>query len=94
MNVSFEEAIASVLRLARKPTERVVRLPNAVGEVLSRDVVVDRNIPPFHRPTMDGFAIRWTGKEAERPYRVIGTVNPDVTWSGQVAETDCIKIMT
>jgi len=42
---------------------------------------------------MDGFAIRWTGKEAERPYRVIGTVNPGDTWSVQVAETDCIKIM-
>lgn len=94
MNVSFEEAIASVLRLARKPAERVVRLPDAVGEVLCRDVVADRNIPPFHRAAMDGFAIRWTGKEAERPYRVIGTVNPGDTWTGQAAETECIKIMT
>jgi molybdopterin molybdotransferase len=94
MNVSFEEAISSVLRLAHKPAERVVQLPDTVGEVLSRDVVADRNIPPFHRASMDGFAVRWTGKEAERPYQVIGTVNPGDTWSGQAAETDCIKIMT
>lgn len=94
MNVSFEEALASVLRLARKPAERVVRLPDAVGEVLCRDVVADRNIPPFHRAAMDGYAIRWSGKETDRPYRVIGTVNPGETWSGEAAEADCVKIMT
>jgi molybdopterin molybdotransferase len=69
-------------------------LPEAVWEILSRDVVADRNIPPFHRAAMDGYAVRWTGKEAERPYRVIGTVNPGDTWTGEAAETDCIKIMT
>ncbi len=93
-NVTFEEAIASVLGLARKPAERIVRLPDAVGEILSRDVVADRNIPPFHRAAMDGYAVRWTGKEADRSYRVIGTVNPGETWSGPAGETDCIKIMT
>ncbi len=93
-NVSFEEAIASVLGLARQPDERSVRLPDAVGEILFRDVVADRNIPPFHRAAMDGYAVRWTGKEADRPYRVIGTVNPGETWSGRARETDCVKIMT
>ena len=92
--VSFEEAIASVLELAGEPGERIVRLPDAVGEVLSRDVVADRNIPPFHRSAMDGYAVRWSGKEADRPYLVIGTVNPGDTWSGQAGETDCVKIMT
>ncbi len=93
-NVSFEEAIASVLGLAREPAERIVRLPDAVGEILSRDVVADRNIPPFDRAAMDGYAVRWSGKEADRPYRVIGAVNPGETWSGPAGETDCIKIMT
>lgn len=94
MILTFEEAIASIMQLARKPGERIVRLPEAAGEVLSRDVVADRNIPPFHRASMDGFAVRWTGKETERPYRVIGTVNPGDIWSGQAAEADCIRIMT
>jgi len=93
-DVSFEEAISSVLGLVRAPGERIVRLPDAVGEILSRDVVADRNIPPFHRAAMDGYAVRWTGKEADRPYRVVGTVNPGDTWSGQAGESDCIKIMT
>ena len=92
--VSFEDAVASVLGLAREPGERIVRLPDAVGEILSRDVVADRNIPPFRRAAMDGYAVRWSGKEADRPYRVIGTVNPGDTWSGKAGETDCVKIMT
>lgn len=94
MNVSFEEAVASVLRLARKPAERVVRLPDAVGEVLSRDVVADRNIPPFHRAAMDGFAVRWTGREDKHSYRIIGTVNPGQSWAGAAGEAECVKIMT
>ncbi|MGE5663927.1 MAG: molybdopterin molybdotransferase MoeA [Deltaproteobacteria bacterium] len=93
-DVSFEEAIASVLGLAREPGERIVRLPAAAGEILSRDVVADRNIPPFDRAAMDGYAVRWSGKEADRPYRVIATVNPGDAWSGPAGEADCVKIMT
>ena len=93
-HVSFEEAVATVMGMARAPGERIVRLPEAVGEVLSRDVAADRNIPPFDRAAMDGYAVRWTGREEDRTYRVIGTVNPGDAWSGQAAETDCIKIMT
>ncbi len=93
-SVSFEEAVASVLGLAREPGERIVRLPDAAGEILLRDVVADRNIPPFHRAAMDGYAVRWTGNETDRPYRVVGTINPGEGWSGRPADTDCVKIMT
>lgn len=92
--VSFEEAIASLLGLVREPAERTVRLPDAAGEVLSRDVVADRNIPPFDRAAMDGYAVRWSGRETERSYRVVGTVNPGDTWRGDAGESDCVKIMT
>ncbi len=92
--VSFEEAVASLLALARPPAERTVPLPEAVGEVLARDVAADRNIPPFDRAAMDGYAVRWTGREEDRRYRVIGIVNPGDAWTGQAAETDCVKIMT
>ncbi len=93
-DVSFEEAVASILGLARAPRERTVPLPDAAGEILYRDVVADRNIPPFHRAAMDGYAVRWSGNEAGRPFRVIGTVNPGDAWSGQAGESDCVKIMT
>jgi len=94
MDVSFEEAGASIFSLARVPKERKVRLPDAVGETLSRDVVADRNIPPFHRAAMDGFAVRWTGNEGVRPYRIVGALIPGGEWAGQAGKSDCIKIMT
>lgn len=93
-SITFEEALASVLPAVRIQGTRVVPLPDAVGEILARDVSADRNIPPFPRAAMDGFAVVWTGKENDAPYRVIGTVNPGTDWAGEAGPTDCVRIMT
>ena len=94
MAITFEEALATVLPLVRTRDVREVPLPDIVGEILAREVIADRNIPPFPRAAMDGFAVVWTGKETERPYRVVGSVNPGTVWSGNAADTDCVRIMT
>jgi len=94
MVVTYEEALASMLSSVRNRGVREVSLPDAVGEVLAQDVLADRNIPPFPRSAMDGFAIVWTGGETERAYRIAGTVNPGDEWSADVTGADCIKIMT
>ena len=94
MVVTYEEALASVLSFVRIQGVHEVPLSDAVGEILTRDVLADRNIPPFPRAAMDGFAVVWTGKETERPYRVAGTVNPGAVWSGDATGADCLKIMT
>jgi molybdopterin molybdotransferase len=92
--ITYEEALASMLPLVRTRDVRDVPLPDAVGEVLAREAVADRNIPPFPRAAMDGFAVVWTGKETERPYRIVGTVNPGTVWSGDATDSDCVRIMT
>src|SRR3989337_1342166 len=92
--ITFEQALASVLPVVRIQGVREVPLPDVAGEILARDVVADRNIPPFPRAAMDGFAVVWTGRETERPYRVAGTVHPGTVWTGEDAETDCIRIRT
>lgn len=92
--ITYEEALASVLPFVRTQDAREVPLPDAAGEILARDVIADRNIPPFPRAAMDGFAVIWTGKETERPYRVVGTVNPGMAWSGDASDADCVRIMT
>ncbi len=95
MYASFESSIARAAALVRAPRKtRSVPLPEAGGEVLACDIAADRNIPPFPRAAMDGFAVVWTGKEDRSPYRVIGTVNPGTRWSGECGDGDCIKIMT
>ncbi len=92
--ITYEEALASVLSFVRIRGVHEVDLPDTVGEILARDVLADRHIPPFPRAAMDGFAVVWTGKETERTYRVAGTVNPGTVWSGDVTGSDCLKIMT
>jgi molybdopterin molybdotransferase len=92
--ISFEEALASVLPVVRRQGTHEVPLPDVVGEILAGDIIADRNIPPFPRAAMDGFAVVRTGKETERTYRVVGTVNPGTVWSGDATEADCIRIMT
>ena len=94
MTVTYEEALASVLPVVRVQEVRDVRLSSVVGEILSRDVLADRDIPPFPRAAMDGYAVLWTGKEADTSYRVVGTVNPGSAWSGDAGDGDCIRIMT
>lgn len=94
MTLTFEEAILSVLELAGPAGERMVLLPAAAGETLAGDVAADRDIPPFPRAAMDGYAVRWSGKENAHPFRVIGTVNPGQTWEGSPAADECVKIMT
>lgn len=56
--ITIEEAIQEIF--ARKlalPTERVA-LADAFGRYLANDIYADRDIPPFHRATVDGFALR------------------------------------
>lgn len=94
MAVTFEEALATVLPIVRVKERHDVSLPDAVGRILARDLVADRDIPPFPRAAMDGYAVVWTGEETERAYRVIGTVNPGSVWDGRPEGSDCVKIMT
>lgn len=94
MPITYEQALASVLPAVRTRGVEEVPLPDVAGEILALDVVADRNLPPFPRTAMDGFAVCWAGKETERTYRVIGTVNPGEEWGGDPAETDCLRIMT
>ena len=94
MAVTYEEALASVLPIVRAMEAHTVSIASVSGEILARDVFADRNIPPFPRAAMDGYAVIWTGKEVELSYRVVGTVNPGGTWNGAGADSDCIRIMT
>lgn len=94
MAVAYEEALASVLPIVRIQGTHNVTLANVAGEILARDVFADRDIPPFPRAAMDGYAVVWTGAEVEEAYRVVGTVNPGSAWNGDASRSDCIKIMT
>jgi len=56
--IAFEDALSIVLsEVTTLPAEGVV-LAEALGRVLAEDVASDRDLPPFDRSAMDGYAVR------------------------------------
>ena len=56
--IRFQTALEIVLQHAsRLPITRIA-LEEALGLVLAQDVTADVNMPPFHRSSMDGYAVR------------------------------------
>jgi len=71
-----DEAIRLVLRRARPPRAGRVPLAEAAGLRLASPVHADRDQPPFHRSTLDGYAVRAADPalRAGRALRVVETV--------------------
>ena len=93
----FEQALGVVLEHARggatARTVETVELLDAVGRVLAERVLADRDQPPFHRSTRDGYAVR--AADSGAALRVIGAVRAGEAWiGGAVGEGEAVEIMT
>ena len=70
-------------------------LEAAHGRVLRAPIVADRDLPPFDRVTMDGFALRSAAWAAGvRRFRVTGTQAAGAPPLALKADDGCIEIMT
>ena len=71
-------------------------LPEAHGRVLRSDLRADRDLPPFDRVTMDGFALRSSAlAQGVGRFRVIATQAAGMRPFSLGAEGDtCIEVMT
>jgi molybdopterin molybdotransferase len=80
------------------PRSQEVPLVEALGRVLARGVQADRDQPPFHRSTRDGFAVRSAdvagAGEAGVALAVLGEVAAGGSWQGTVRAGSCVEIMT
>ncbi len=99
MMVSYERALSIVREkilaaYSPPPLERVT-LDEAGGRILAADVLADRDYPPFHRSTRDGFAVR-SEDVATVPavLRAVGEARAGLPFSGKVAPGHCVSIMT
>ncbi|WP_224485221.1 molybdopterin molybdotransferase MoeA [Robertkochia aurantiaca] len=55
--ITYENAIACVLREASGPATISVPLEQSQGYILAEDILADRDFPPFDRATKDGIAL-------------------------------------
>ncbi len=98
--ISIDEAraILAVHGEAVTRTERVA-VSDASGRVLSRALVADRDVPPFARAAMDGYAVRATDTAgAARDHgielRVVDTVFSGMTPTRPIETGTCAAIAT
>jgi len=97
--LSFEQALHIVNeKLAAadlRPGTEVVPLGEACRRVLAEDVAADRDYPPFHRSTRDGFAVR-AGDVIAPPVdlRLRGEIRAGGHFTGVVGAGECVSIMT
>lgn len=93
--ISVEEAQTAVLtRTPLLPAEKVSLL-DAAGRVLREPAVADRDLPPFNRAAMDGFAIRSADAGSPKAqFRVVGEVRAGAWPNQPVGPGEAIRIMT
>ena len=88
-------AVVSALKAAYSPQTQLCDLNAALGRVLARDVVADRDYPPFDRSTRDGFAVRTTDlAKLPATLKLVGEIKAGDAWSGAVGAGECVQIMT
>lgn len=93
----FRDARAQVIATVRpltRPVVEEVALLEAAGRRLAVDVVADRDQPPFHRATRDGFAVRATDSRVSAPLRVVGESAAGRGLEGAVGPGEAAEIMT
>lgn len=96
--ISVEEAqacIAEHCATRRLPMETVA-LQDALGRVLARDIVAERNQPPFANSAMDGFAVRGADlpDSGQLRLRLAGTRLAGDASAAQIGPGECLRITT
>ena len=84
-------------RLVTPVTESAEQpLFDALGKVLSADVISPMDVPPHDNSAMDGYAFDGSQLQANVPLKlkVVGTALAGKAWVGTAGTGDCVKIMT
>ncbi len=93
--VSVEQALEIVLRETPTLTAEEVPLADALGRVLGTDVAADRDLPPFDRAAMDGYALQAADVAgAPRALEVVGEVRAGEWPALSIGPGQAVRIMT
>jgi molybdopterin molybdotransferase len=86
--------IAQTRRTSRKPATHSKNVNDALGDVLAQEIRADRDYPPFHRSTRDGYAVRAAEATPGAHLNCAGEIKAGDTVSQPLAPGSCIQIMT
>jgi molybdopterin molybdotransferase len=89
-----QTVIDRISESSRQPLAVAVGLDDALGYVLAEKIVADRDYPPFHRSTRDGYAVRAADARTGATLRCSGEIKAGDTVSTALARGTCVQIMT
>src|SRR5229473_8301035 len=96
--LTYEQARRAVIEQVEKakgPRETaVVSVWDALGFVLAKEVKTDREYPPFHRSTRDGYAVHAAEVPAGATLRCVAEIKAGDTVTQPLAPGACVQIMT
>lgn len=96
--LSYEQArqcLIQKLQASRTPRAvETVSVWQALGRVLALSIKADRDYPPFHRSTRDGYAVRAAEATAGAALRCVGEIKAGDTVTAVLEAGTCVQIMT
>jgi molybdopterin molybdotransferase len=98
-SLAFEQALQTVKEkmaaVSDSPPTEILPLEAVRGRILAEDIRADRDYPPFHRSTRDGFAVR-SGNLLSIPAALecVGEVPAGRHFDKPLAAGECVSIMT
>ncbi len=92
--IPVETALDHVLDLVSTQPSEEIPLTQAVGRVLSQDLVARRDQPPFAASAMDGYAVNGAEVELHAMFKVIGDSAAGHRFDGRVRAGQAVRIFT
>ncbi|NHB91497.1 molybdopterin molybdotransferase MoeA [Photorhabdus cinerea] len=93
--ISLEQALEKLLAQTTPLTDtETVSLSQSAGRITATDIISPINVPPFANSAMDGYAVRYTDLNGNKPLPLAGKALAGTPFQGEWPATTCIRIMT
>jgi molybdopterin molybdotransferase len=93
--IPVAEAVQIVLDKTPQLKSESVSLPEAMGRVLSEDIIADTDLPPFDRSQMDGYAVRASdAQDVPAKLKIVGESAAGRGWHNELKPGEAVRIMT
>jgi len=93
--ITFEQALQMVLDSVEvKVSCEEIPLLHATGRVLQQTIITDRNMPPFDKSAVDGYACTRSDLEQGNPMRLLEIIPAGTAPKYSITSGCCSKVMT
>lgn len=94
--LSVSEALAKTFACLPPPHSVTIPLTNALHHILAESVCSDRDLPPFDKSAVDGYAIALIPPNTSLPFslKIVGLSKAGARWHGTLKPGEACQIMT